>query len=118
MPLLALCGIILYGTTQASQPAIDPPPVQMGPDRMEIGPDRPAFDQASAPRSTSPPAPPPAPRLRSNEEVEVEGAEPEPSDSAAAADRAVSSEGGTPETSTVWGDVNADLTSMSVGGGN
>ena len=99
LPLLALAGIILYGTTRASKPVSDPTSVQMASDRVEIGSDRvdlgPGRDasnrpsvpsQASTPRPPSSPTPPPAPRLRSNEQAEAEeiAPAPAPADSTAA----------------------------------
>ena len=101
-PLLALCGIILYGTTQASQPSpesmMEMDRAMMRADRVVLSPDRGKADQASTPPSG--PTPPPAPRLRSNEEPDVEPSvsEPEPSDSSAAPDRVVPVGGGVPVT--------------------
>ena len=68
LPMLALAGIILYGTTQAARPDLPPPstPVVDGPtyEEMVLSPTEP-----EAP--TRPPPPPPAPRLQSEVEAEA-----------------------------------------------
>ncbi|WP_412069623.1 hypothetical protein [Rubrivirga sp. IMCC43871] len=61
IPLMALAGIILYGTTQAARPELAPP---SAPVYDELTP-RPTASEASIHRP-----PPPAPRLQSEVEAE------------------------------------------------
>lgn len=94
LPLLALGGVILYGTTQASKPVPEPvPTVELGSGRVDLGPDG-SVGPAGAMRRADPP-PPPAPRLRSDEETETAEPTPTPEDSSAA-DPAAPAGGGVP----------------------
>lgn len=85
LPLLALGGIILYGTTRAAGPAPDFVPVQdpATADGLVILDEEPPLtrlDPQPAPRRST--APPPAPRLRSDVVAEEKTPEPTPADSA------------------------------------
>ncbi|WP_412061079.1 hypothetical protein [Rubrivirga sp. IMCC45206] len=65
LPLVALAGIVLYGTTQAARPAL-PPPAESAAEAMA-----PARVEPMAPPPRAMPPPPPAPRLQSEVEAEA-----------------------------------------------
>ncbi len=76
IPLIALAGIIIYGTTQAARSELPPP---SAPVYAETSPTR----SEPAPPVRPPPPPPPAPRLLSEVEAEAQAAAEATRDSAA-----------------------------------